>query len=203
MLNRSDAKQNASPTGFSYPVRSVFRRSAGEEAADPRSSRRRRRRISQGQSMVEFALISAFALAVMLVGIQYALIGQAAVAVSQGASALARYASANPGTLGNSTGNGSVTLNQGLENLLSSTIGTNSWGDLTVTITSYQGTTSNVTTAASNPNGPQFGDRCVISFSYNTRSKLAVPNPFLAVPPIFPGISFPSQLGASAAQLYE
>ena len=37
-------------------------------------------------------MISVLALVVMLIGIQYALIGQAAVAVSQGSEALARYA---------------------------------------------------------------------------------------------------------------
>ena len=65
MTNPLDAKQNAAPAAC--PSRSP-----------------RRSRISRGQSAVEFALISTIALVVMLVGVQFALIGQAALAVSQG-----------------------------------------------------------------------------------------------------------------------
>jgi hypothetical protein len=144
--------------------------------------------------MVEFALISAFAFVIMLVGVQYALLGQVSVALNKGASALARYASQNPGVLGGASGNGTVTLNQGLENLMSSTIGTNNWGDLTVTITSYQGTSS---TLVNGNTGPQFGDRCVISFSYNTQSKIFVPNNSLGF------VTLPGTLTASAEQLYQ
>ena len=159
----------------------------------------RRRRFSRAQSMVEFALISPLAIVMLLVGVQYALIGAAAVAVNQGTSALARYASENPGTVGGATGNGAVALTPSMMALLSPTICPNntSCPGLTVNIVSYQGNTTTVTDT------PQFGDRCVISFSYATTSKLALPNPFLAVPPIFPGITFPSAVGASDTQLYQ
>jgi Flp pilus assembly protein TadG len=165
MLDRSDSKQNARQPSRNW--------------------------ISRGQSMVEFALISTFVLVLMLVGIQFALLGQAAVAINQGTSALARYASENPGTVGGSTGNGSVTLTAQMEALLSPTIGTNGWSDLTVTVASYQGNTTTVTTT------PQFGDRVVISFSYNTRSKIFVPNNSLGF------VSLPNSLSASNTQLYQ
>jgi len=167
MVNRSDAEQNADVS---------------------RNSRRSRRsRISRGQSMVEFALISTVALMVMLVGVQYAMIGQAALAVSQGASALARYAAVNPGTIGT---NGTVALTSEMKQLLSSSILTNGGSDLTVTIASYSGTTTTTTSS------PGYTDRAVISLSYKATSKIALPNPFL-------GISFPSTLTASDSQMYE
>lgn len=171
MLNRSNAKQNVTETG--------------------RSPRPPKSRLCRGQSMVEFALISTFVLVLMLVGIQFALLGQAAVALNQGTSALARYASENPGTVGGATGNGTVTLNAQTEALLSPTIGNNGWGDLTVTIASYQGNTTTVTTV------PQIGDRVVISFKYNTQSKIFVPNNSLGF------VSLPTQLNASNTQLYQ
>lgn len=190
MIIRSDAKQNTSTT---HSVKSVFRQSNGEGAVDAGSKRGRRSRISRGQSAVEFALISVVALVVMLVGVQYALLGQAAVALNQGVSALARYAIENPGTLGDSTGNGSVTLNQGLENLLSTTIltGTNN-SDLTVKIASYQGSTTTPVNTS-----PQFGDRCVITMSYQTQSKIFVPNNSLGL------VTLPGTLTASAEQQYQ
>ncbi len=150
--------------------------------------------------MVEFAMMSIVAMLLTLVGIQYALIGQAAVAVSQGTAALARYAANNPGAVGDSTGNGTITMTAAMEQLLSPTIcptGT-SCPALTATITSYQGTTNTVDTAT-----PQFGDRLVINLSYSTTSKLALPNPFLKIPGVFPGLTFPTAVGASDSQMYE
>lgn len=173
MLNRNDPNQLAGLIGNSrWP---------------------RRSRISRGQSAVEFAMIATLALAVMLIGVQFAIIGQAALAVSQGASALARYASVNPGTVGDSTGNGAVTLNDPMKQLLSSSLGTNSWGDLTVTINSYQGTTTTQTTGAP----VATVDRLKINISYNAAGKIVLPSATLL------GITFPTNLSASDSQLYE
>jgi Flp pilus assembly protein TadG len=150
-----------------------------------------RGRISRGQSAVEFALISTVALSVMLIGIQFAIIGQAAVAVGQGASALARYAAVNPGTIGP---NGSVTassLPSGAEQLLSSSILTNGGADLTVTTASYSGTTTTTTSS------PGYNDRAVITLSYNASSKVFLPTNTLL------GMKFPTTLTASDAQSYE
>lgn len=166
MIDGSPAKQNANLTG--YPPR-------------------HRSRSSRGQAMVEFALIAPVAMVVMLLGIQFAMIGQAALAVSQGASAVARYAAVNPGVVGP---NGTVTLTTPIKQLLSSSILTNGGNDLTITIASYTGTTTTTTTS------PQYTDRLTLSISYNATSKIALPNPFL-------GISFPTTLNASDSQMYE
>jgi hypothetical protein len=140
---------------------------------------------------VEFALISTVALMVMLVGVQFALIGQAALAVSQGASSLARYAAVNPGTMGP---NGSVagsSLPAAAQQLLSSSILTSSGADLTVTTASYSGTTTTTTSS------PGYTDRVVITLSYNSSSKIFLPSTTLM------GITFPETLTASDSQLYE
>jgi Flp pilus assembly protein TadG len=137
--------------------------------------------------MLEFALISPLVIVVMLLGVQFAMIGQAALAVSQGASALARYAAIHPGTLGT---NGTIGLTAQMEQLLSSSILTNDGQDLTVSIASYSGTTTNTTST------PRYTDRLTITLTYDARSKIALPNPFL-------GIYFPTNLTASDSQLYE
>jgi Flp pilus assembly protein TadG len=162
-------------------------RNAKRRAIASASERPRRSRISRGQSAVEFALISTVTMMVMLIGVQFALIGQAALAVSQGASALARYAAVNPGALGT---NGTVTLPAAAQQLLSSSILTNSGADLTTTIASYTGTTTTTTST------PGYTDRVVITMSYNANSKIALPNPFF-------GIQFPSTLTANDSQMYE
>jgi Flp pilus assembly protein TadG len=173
MLNQSNAEKNAGVT---------FRS-------------RRRGRIGRGQAAVEFAMISTLALLVMLVGVQYALIGQAALADSQGASALARYAAINPGTIGGSSGNGTVTLNgTAAQNLLSSSICGGSCSDLTATIVSISASTG---TANTSSNPPAFGDRLTITLNYDATNKLALPKTFLGM------VTFPTALGASESQVYE
>src|SRR5258708_21349287 len=115
MVNRSDAEKNTSVIQGAV--------------ATGRSQQRRRSRISRGQSAVEFALIATLVFAVMLVGVQFALVGQAYLAVSQGASALARYAAVNPNAFG--TYNGTASVPSAALALLSPTIND---GNLTVTI---------------------------------------------------------------------
>jgi Flp pilus assembly protein TadG len=176
-------------------AKSVFRRST-EGAIAFRSLRPRMSRISRGQAMVEFAMISTVALMLMLVGVQYALLGQAVVAVSQGTSAIARYAVNNPGALGDNTGNGAITLTATEQQLLSASIcpvGT-TCPHLTATIKSYQGNSTTKDTTK-----PVFGDTCVISLSYdaNGAGLIALPNPFLGL------VSFPTTLASSVTQLYQ
>lgn len=182
----------------SQTTNSVFPQGINRNADARRSLQPLRKRISRGQAAIEFALISVFALAVMLIGIQYALIGQAAVAVSQGSSALARWAASNTGnSLG--TVNGSVSgssLPTAAKDVLSQSILTNGGSDLTVTITSVDGSGNTVS-------APQQGNQLTVSLSYATTSKLAVPNPFLAIPPLFPGITFPASVAATDSQMYE
>jgi Flp pilus assembly protein TadG len=150
-------------------------------------------RISRGQTMVEFALVSVLGLVLMMVGVQFALIGQVALSLSQGASALARYAAVNPGSFG--TENGTAALPLAASALLSPTIND---GKLTVTIASYKGGT---TTTTSSPAATV--DRVVVTLTYDASNKIALPNPFLSIPGLFPGISFPTSLGAQDEQLYE
>ena len=158
----------------------------------------RKRFRSRGQSTVEFAIGASLALVVTLVGIQFAIIGQAALAVSQGASALARYAAVNPGGLGTYNGSATMPLPTGAENLLSPTITTSSTSggsttyDLTVSVASYQGSTNTTTSA---PVAAQ--DRVVVSMSYDASKKIVLPSNTLL------GISFPTTLSASDSQLYE
>lgn len=152
--------------------------------------------IGRGQTMVEFAMVSVLALVVILIGVQFALIGQSALALSQGASAIARYAAVHESTLGASY---SGAPNTAMQNLLSSTLGTNSWGDLTVTITSLKGGTASTTTTTPTP----MTDRAAVTLSYDATSKLMMPNPFMRVPGFFPGINFPTALSAQDQQLYE
>jgi Flp pilus assembly protein TadG len=156
------------------------------------SRSRARSRISRGQGAVEFALILLLTLVVMLVGVQFAMIGQTALALSQGASAIARYAAVNE-PLGTLSASYSGAPDAGMQNLLSPSIGTNSWADLTVTINSYKGGTASTTTAAP----VATVDRAVVTLSYDASGKIALPNPFLGM------VTFPTALSATDSQLYE
>ena len=176
----------------------MFQHSMGRAAAAVRSPRLRKVRIIRGQSMVEFALITVVVLMIMLVGIQYALIGQAALAVSQASSALGRYASNHRGSLGDASGNGTISggsLPAAAKELLSQSILTNSGADLSVTVASYQGTSTTVSTTATRL--PRFADTCVVTLTYTTTSKLALPNPFLGL------ITFPGTVSSSDSQMYQ
>jgi len=176
MFNRSTIKQNAGVTGLSRRPRALG--------------------TSRGQSMVEFAMVSILALVIIMVCVQLALLGQTALALSQGASAIARYAALHESTLGASY---SGAPNTAMQNLLSSSLASNSWGDLTVTITSYVGGTTTSTTTPT-----PMADRAAVTLSYNTTSKLILPTNFLSVPGYFPGFSpFPSSLSAQDQEIYE
>ena len=146
------------------------------------------RRISRGQSMVEFAMVSVLGLVVMIVGVQFALIGQVALSLSQGASALARYASVHPGSFGGY--NGTASVPSAASALLSPTIND---ANLTVTINSYQGGTTSTPTSA--PKATI--DRAVVTLNYNATNKIFLPTSTLL------GISFPTALSSQDEQLYE
>jgi Flp pilus assembly protein TadG len=169
MRNQIDAKWNASASG-NLP-------------------RLRGSRISGGQTAVEFALGATLTLVLILVGVQFAIIGQAALALNQGASALARYAAVHPGTVSSGTG---ASLPSPAQQLLSPTILTNSGSDLTVTV---QSLTASGGTETGTPIQGQ--DQVIINLSYNAAQKIALPSSTLL------GITFPSTLTASNSQLYE
>ncbi len=63
------------------------------------------RAYGRGQAMVEFALIATLSLLVLLVGIQFAIIGQAALAVTQASYLGARAASVNSNMTSNQLSN--------------------------------------------------------------------------------------------------
>lgn len=142
-------------------------------------------------------MVSVLAFAILMITVQLALLGETALALSQGASAIARYAAVNEGTLGASY---SGSPNAAMQNLLSSSLGSNGWGDLTVTIASLKGGTAATTTTT-----PEQGvDRAAVTLSYKTTSKIILGTNFLKVPGYFPGLSpFPSALSAQDQQLYE
>jgi Flp pilus assembly protein TadG len=172
----------------------MLNRSDGQGCTSvPRHSPRlRRSRIGRGQTAVEFAMVSVLALVVMIVGLQFALIGQAALALSQGASAIARYAAVyEPQGQVSASYSGNPTV--AMQALLSSTLGTNSWGDLTVTISSVKGGTPSTTTTTPLAST----DRAVVTLSYNAASKIFLPSSTLL------GITFPTALSASDQELYE
>ena len=152
------------------------------------------RRISRGQSMVEFAMIAPLALIVLFVGVQYAIIGQTALALSQGASAIARYVAVNePQGSVSSTFSGNPTA--AMQALLSPTIGTNKWADLTVTVKSCDGTKSGCAAPPGTPK--QTVDSVLVTLTYNATAKIALPNPFLGM------VTFPTALNAKYSELYE
>ncbi len=161
-------------------AKTVFLQSTGKRVIASRLPRSRWSRISRAQSATEFALLLPLVFIVLLVGIQYALIGQASLALSQGASGLARYAAVNPGKVSNGKASG---LPAPAQQLLSPTILSNSGDDLTVGVTSSPGT--------------GFGDTCTINLTYNATSKIVLPDNFFGIP------LFPTSLTASAAELYE
>lgn len=186
-------------------AKSVFRPRATREATASASQRCHKSQFSRGQSAVEFAMISTVALVLMVIGIQYALIGQAAVAVNQGAAALARYAAASPGNVvasGKDPANGTVTITPGsaLAQLLPSSLLTSTTtgsGKSAVTTPDLTVTIASTAAAGGTTSAPVFGDQLTISFSYATISKIALPSAFLL------GITFPSNLTSSSTQLYE
>jgi Flp pilus assembly protein TadG len=157
--------------------------------ANGKPSRLRGKRFRRGQTMVEFALGATLTLVVMVVGVQFAIIGQVVLALNQGASTLARYAAVHPGTV--SSGAAS-SLPIPAQQLLSPTLLTGSGSDLTVTVSSLKPDGSS---EAGTPIQGQ--DQVIINLSYNAAKKVVLPSSTLL------GLSFPTTLTASNSQLYE
>jgi len=132
------------------------------------------RACQRGQAMVEFALIATLVLLVLLVGIQFALIGQAALAVSQASYLGARTASVNPALT-------NATIGPAISSQISPTI-----SGATVTLTNTNAATC----------GPPRGYGCpiTVTVNYDATSKLFLPN--------F-GITFPTSLSATESAMTE
>jgi Flp pilus assembly protein TadG len=130
---------------------------------------------SGAQSMVEFAFALPVVLIVLLVGIQFAIIGEAALALGQVNYQGARYAAVN----GNATQD---QVNTYMLSVASPTISANGGTYLHTTLSG----------------GPPctFGSSVTVSLSYDASNLLALPNPFL-------GIRFPAQLTSSESAFCE
>lgn len=145
------------------------------KAARPRGAWNRV--ISRGQAMVEFAMVLTVALMVLLLGIQYALIGQAALALNQLAYQGARYASVNP-----SADQSAVTSY--MVQVGSPTVTKGNGQYLTVTV--------NPTTTPRT-----FGQTVTVNISFDASGQLFLPNPFLGV------ITFPTTLTTQESAMSE
>ncbi|HVA77697.1 MAG TPA: TadE family protein [Candidatus Binataceae bacterium] len=155
------------------------------DTKSPRTKRRRlvdyvtaaRRMTGAGraQAAVEMAIILPIALVVLVVGIQYAIIGEAALALGQANFQGARYAAVN-------TSANQSTVQSYMVSVASPLISASNGQYLTSTL---------------NPTPPcAFGSTVTVSLTYNASHLVALPNPFL-------GISFPKTLSSSESAFCE
>jgi Flp pilus assembly protein TadG len=143
---------------------------------------RRLKGANRAQTMVEFALALPIFLVVLLVGIQYAIIGEAALALGQVNYQGARYAAVN------------TTANQAAVNSYMLSVAS-------PTISAAGGT---YLTSTLSPAPPcVFGTSVTVSVSYDANHLLALPNPFLAIPHVFGGVNFPATLTNSESAFCE
>jgi Flp pilus assembly protein TadG len=164
-------------TDYSSATTPLFRRSKRLAAAASKLLLLPRSGTSRGQSAVEFAIIAPIALVVMLIGIQFALIGQAALAVSQASFLGARTASVD-GTLT------SATLSTAISNQMSPTI---------------SGATVTLTPGGAASCGPPrtFGCPFTVAVTYDASSKIFLPSSTLL------GITFPTNLTFTESAMTE
>lgn len=130
----------------------------------------------RAQAAVEFAIILTVAVIVLVVGVQFAIIGEAALALGQANYQGARYAAVNAASYTQSG------IQSYMLSVASPTIAANSGSYLTTTVS---------------PSGScAFGSTVTVSVSFDVTHLLAVPNPFL-------GISFPTTLTNSESAFCE
>jgi len=129
----------------------------------------------RAQSAVELAFVLPVLLTVLVVGVQFAIIGAASLALGQVNYQGARYAAINASAT-------SDAVKTYMLSVASSTISANSGAYLTSSVS---------------PAPPcAFGTAVTVSLSYNAAHLLALPNPFL-------GISFPTTLTSSESAFCE
>lgn len=126
--------------------------------------------------MVELALILPLVLILLLVTIQFAIIGAEALAVNQLAYTGARYAAVNPTV-------DQTAISTYMKSIALPLINENSGADIQVTVS--PSTTPRVT-----------GTSVQVTVSYSLSSKIALPNPFL-------GIAFPATLSGTQTTMSE
>jgi TadE-like protein len=146
-----------------------------------------------GQAMVEFALVAGLLVLIALVGIQFAIIGNAALGVNQCAYSVARYASVNyqDSNLANPSSDSKV------QALIPPSIGgTSSSGTALATIT--------VIPCAAPPNN--FGSVAKVTVSYDLvgGKKIFLPNPFSIVSNVLnANVAFPTTVSATQSAFCE
>src|SRR5713226_4562519 len=141
----------------------------------------------RGQAMVEFALIATLSMVVLLVGIQFAIIGQAALAVTQASYLGARAASVNSNLTSNS-------LQTAIANQMSLTI-----NGATVTLTNN----TNPTCTASPGGTRSFGCPINVTVTYDATSKLFLPAQWTMLGTGGSLITFPTNLTSTESAMTE
>ena len=129
----------------------------------------------RAQAAVEFAFLTILVIFLLIVGVQFAMIGNAALALGQMNYQGARYAAVNPNA--DQTAVTSYMVSVG-----SPTVTTNNGANLTVTLTPNTART--------------FGQPVTVSVVFNAASLVVLPNPFF-------GISFPTQLQSTETAMTE
>jgi Flp pilus assembly protein TadG len=129
----------------------------------------------RAQSAVELAFVLPVLLTVLVVGVQFAIIGAASLALGQVNYQGARYAAINASATGDA-------VKTYMLSVASSTIAANGGSYLTSSVS---------------PTPPcAFGTAVTVTLSYDAAHLLALPNPFL-------GISFPTTLTSSESAFCE
>jgi Flp pilus assembly protein TadG len=134
----------------------------------------RQTRAASGQAVVEMGLIMPVVLFVMLIGIQYAIIGLAVLGLGQANYQAARYAAVNSGATSASVQNYMVSVASPL-------IGASSGHYLSSTVNSLPCT---------------FGGSVTVSVTFNSAHLIVLPNPFFGIP-------FPTSLSNSETAFCE
>ena len=134
--------------------------------------------------MVELAFILPLALILLLVTIQFAIIGAEALAVNQLAYAGARYAAANDTLVASD-------ISTYMKSIASSLINENSGAHLTITVCVPSGNTCPTSTTTRVTGNP-----VKVGVSYDLSSKIVLPNPFL-------GIALPTTLSGTQTMMSE
>jgi len=130
--------------------------------------------VHRGQASVELALITPLVLFVMLIGIQYSLLGLAVLGLGQADYQAARYAATNPSA-------SQSAVQSYMVSVASPIISTGSGKYLTSTV---------------NPTPCTFGSTVTVSVSFSASHLVVLPNPFF-------GINFPTTLTNSESAFCE
>ena len=131
-------------------------------------------RALRGQSVVEMGLVMPVVLFVMLIGIQYAIIGLAVLGLGQANYQGARYAAVNSGATSDSVKSYMVSV-------ASPIVGASSGHYLTSSVSSLPCT---------------FGSSVTVSVTFNAAHLIVLPNPFFGIP-------FPTTLSNSETAFCE